>query len=85
MAWSDKLRDLTTFFNRRRNKTKVYDTTKKQLDLSRMLDPDELYRIINETASGSTYGSTIFNKFFDLNIGRADRYAEYEQMSEKGI
>lgn len=80
MAWSDRLRDLTTFFNRRRNKTKVYDTTKKQLDLSRMLDPDELYRIINETASGSTYGSTIFNKFFDINVGRSDRYSEYEQM-----
>ena len=80
MAWYDKLTDITTFFTRRQNKTKVYDTTKKTLDLSKMLQPEDLYRIINDTTGGSAYGSTIFNKFFDLNLGRADRYAEYDQM-----
>lgn len=77
---SERFNDILTFFTRRRNSTKVYDTSKKQLNLNRILDPNDLYRIINEANIGGSYGSTIFNKFFDLNIGRADRYAEYEQM-----
>lgn len=79
MAFFETINDFFTFFTRRKNKTKVYDTAKKQLNLSKMLDPEDIYRIISDVSTGS-YNSSIFNKFFDLNIGRADRYSEYEQM-----
>lgn len=78
--WYNKISQITTFFTKRKNASKVYDTAKRQLDLSRVLNPDDIYRIINDISGSSSYGSTIFNKFFDLNIGRADRYSEYEQM-----
>lgn len=77
---NNKLSDLVTFFTRRKNSTRVYDSTRKTLDISKILDPNDIYRILNDSMTTGSYGSEIYNKFFDLNLGRADRYAEYEQM-----
>lgn len=79
-SFYDRLLDLTKIFTRIRNKNKVYDTTKKQLDLSKVLDPEDLFRVISDISGGSSYGSNIFNKFFDLSIGRNDRYSQYKQI-----
>lgn len=79
MSIQDKISDAFNFFSKRRNINKIYDTSKKQLDLSKMLTPEDLYRVISDVTSNS-YGSTVFNKFFDLNLGRADRYSEYDQI-----
>ena len=52
----------------------------KKLDLTKLMPPKELSRLLETITSGNSYGPSLFEKFFDISMGRKGRYSEYEQI-----
>jgi hypothetical protein len=67
-------------FNKAKIEDKIYDQDKKLLDLGKLLTDEELERTLALVDSGSVFGTSFFQKFFDLAVGRNQRYEEYEQI-----
>jgi len=58
----------------------IYDEIGKKLDLTKMVPPQDLSRVLQTMATSGYSGLSLFEKFFDLSMGRAGRYTEYEQL-----
>jgi len=79
-AIGDRLNEILRRYSAMSIDSKIYDDAGKKLDLTKLMPPKELSRILQSITSGSVFGESIFEKFFDLSMGRAARYSEYEQI-----
>lgn len=67
-------------YNKVRYDAMVYDDSNKKLDISKLIPQRELSKLLQAVSSSNIFGQSMFEKFFDLQIGRAARYTEYEQI-----
>lgn len=79
-AIGDRLNEILKNYTARSIETQIYDEPGKKLDLTKLIPQKELSRILQSITSGSVFGESLFEKFFDLSMGRAGRYSEYEQL-----
>ncbi|HPO11496.1 MAG TPA: portal protein [bacterium] len=77
----DKLDNLLKQYTRIKNKSEFYDPTNKKLDLTQLIPAKEFSRLL-ESVSGANFGnaSNLFERFFDISVGRFSRYTDYEQL-----
>lgn len=78
---SEKIDSLIKHYSRVKTENEFYDPSNKKLDLTQLIPPSEFAKIL-ENASNMNFSSdvTMFEKFFDVSIGRASRYNDYEQL-----
>jgi len=76
----DKLQKYIDQYSRLYNTNKIYDENAKTFDPTKVISKEDLEQILQSTSGGGFQGQTMFEKFFDLSIGRAARYSEYEQI-----
>lgn len=76
----DKLNEIMKHYTRLQNENMIYDEAGKKLDLTRLMPPKELSKLLENITSGTSYGPSLFEKFFDIGMGRQGRYSEYEQI-----
>jgi len=76
----DRLNEIVTQYSRLQKETQIYDESAKTLDLTRLMPPKELSKMLQSITTGSIFGESMFEKFFDLALGRSGRYSEYEQI-----
>jgi len=76
----DRLNEIIKNYTAKTVENQIYDESGKKIDLTKLIPPKELSRILQSITSGSIFGETLFEKFFDLSMGRAGRYSEYEQI-----
>lgn len=75
----DRLNEILKFHSKQINRNRIYDPNDKNVDLTKIVPPRELSRLLQQIA-GSNFGESVFEKFFDLSLGRSGRYKEYEQI-----
>lgn len=80
MGFQETFYNFLKKFNKTKIEDKIYDQDKKLLDLGKLLTDEELERTLALVDSGSVFGTSFFQKFFDLAVGRNQRYEEYEQI-----
>lgn len=80
-AIGDKVDDLLKQYSRIKNDNQFYDATNKKLDLTQLIPPKEFARLL-ESVANANFGShsTVFERFFDISVGRSGRYNDYEQL-----
>ena len=80
-AIGDKVDDLLKQYSRIKNDNQFYDATHKKLDLTQLIPPKEFARLL-ESVANANFGSqsTVFERFFDISVGRSGRYNDYEQL-----
>ena len=76
----DRLQEVLKHHLRLTNDNLIYDEVGKKLDLTKIVPPADLSRILQVMGTTGYGGVSLFEKFFDLTMGRAGRYSEYEQM-----
>lgn len=76
----DRLQEVLKHHLRLTKDNLIYDEIGKKLDLTKMIPPQDLSRVLQTMATTGYSGMSLFEKFFDLSMGRAGRYTEYEQM-----
>jgi hypothetical protein len=79
-AIGDRLNDILKRYTEIATDNQIYNESGKKVDLTKLIPPKELSRILQAVTSGSVFGESLFEKFFDLSMGRAGRYSEYEQL-----
>lgn len=77
----DKLQKYIDQYSRLYNDNKIYDENAKTFDISKVMTKEDLSQLL-ETSSYTSdgYSQSMFEKFFDLSMGRSARYEEYEQI-----
>jgi hypothetical protein len=76
----DKLDLYLNQLSRRYQQSLFYDENAKKLNLPTIIDPRQLEQILETSTYSEGFGQSLFEKFFDLSMGRAARYSEYEQI-----
>lgn len=76
----DRLSEYLQQYNRLNYDSQIYDDSGKKLDISKLIPQRELSKLLQTISSSNIFGQSMFEKFFDLQIGRAARYTEYEQI-----
>lgn len=77
----DKLESLLKQYSRIKNKNEFYDPTTKKLDLTQIIPPKEFAKLLEKTSTATFNNSTnLFERFFDISVGRFSRYNDYEQL-----
>lgn len=76
----DKLQKYIDQYSRMYNQNKIYDENAKTFDPTKVIPKEDLEQILQSNSGGGFQGQTMFEKFFDLSIGRGARYSEYEQI-----
>lgn len=76
----DRLNEIVKHYSKIHKNNEIYDESAKKLDISQLIPKRELSKLLQTVTSTNVYGNSIFEKFFDIQMGRAARYAEYEQI-----
>lgn len=76
----DRLNKYVQQYNKLMYDSQIYDDSAKKLDISKLIPQKELSRLLQSVTSSNIFGQSLFEKFFDLQVGRAARYSEYEQI-----
>lgn len=76
----DKIQKYLNEYSRLQNETMIYNEEKKKLDITKLVTKEDLAKILQTNTSGYTFGQSMFEKFFDLSMGRYGRYTEYENI-----
>lgn len=76
----DRLSEYIQQYNRLRYDSLIYDDSGKKLDISKLIPQRELSKLLQTVSSSNIFGQSMFERFFDLQVGRAARYTEYEQI-----
>lgn len=83
-ALGDRLAEVLKQYSRVNRQNLIYDSHGKTLDPTKLMPPKELKRYLETVSSaGITGKASIFDRFFEIGMGRAGRYSEYEQINQR--
>lgn len=83
-ALGDRLSEVLKQYSRINRQNLIYDSSGKTLDPTKLMPPKELQRYLETVSSTSMYGGqSVFDRFFEIGMGRAGRYCEYEQINQR--
>ena len=80
----DGLAKLLRQYTVEKTKSTIYDESAKTLDITKLMPQKDLAQILERiTSNTGIYDQTFVDKFFDMSLGRIERYSDYEQIVQR--
>lgn len=80
----DGLSKLLRQYTVEKTKSTIYDESAKTVDLTKLIPQKDLAQILERiTTNTGIYDQTFVDKFFDMSLGRIERYSDYEQIVQR--